>query len=225
VTKTPHDALFKSVFQQPENAAAELQHVLSAEHVSAIDWSTCHSSRVALFATRSAYAEGRPVSRRGSPSATLLLLLLLLLLLSVLGCGRAWPHTDTWYTGAPQGHSSGLSSTPLADERVHEVPAPAQSAAQAQLADEAFVPVGPDELRAWGLRPGAGGEYMYLVRAVKLNDGKFTAATKGGALHIHHRCVGARPVHMTRVEPWSSAPIIPSRRSASRARWSGEPSG
>ena len=40
VTKTPHDALFKSVFQQPENAAAELQHVLSAAHASAIDWST-----------------------------------------------------------------------------------------------------------------------------------------------------------------------------------------
>lgn len=40
VTKTPHDALFKSVFQQPENAAAELQHVLPAEHVAAIDWST-----------------------------------------------------------------------------------------------------------------------------------------------------------------------------------------
>ena len=40
VTKFPHDALFKSVFQQPENAAAELQHVLPAEHVSSIDWST-----------------------------------------------------------------------------------------------------------------------------------------------------------------------------------------
>ena len=40
VTKTPHDALFKSVFQQPENAAAELQHVLPPEHVAAIDWST-----------------------------------------------------------------------------------------------------------------------------------------------------------------------------------------
>ena len=40
VTKTPHDAPFKSVFQQPENAAAELQFVLPAEHVSAIDWST-----------------------------------------------------------------------------------------------------------------------------------------------------------------------------------------
>ncbi len=40
MTKLPHDALFKSVFQQPENAAAELQHVLAAEHVSAIDWST-----------------------------------------------------------------------------------------------------------------------------------------------------------------------------------------
>lgn len=39
-TNTPHDALFKSVFQQPENAAAELQHVLSPEHVSAINWST-----------------------------------------------------------------------------------------------------------------------------------------------------------------------------------------
>ena len=34
VTKTPHDALFKSVFQHPENALAERQHVLSAEHVS-----------------------------------------------------------------------------------------------------------------------------------------------------------------------------------------------
>ena len=40
VTKTPHDALFKSVFQQAENAAAELQHVLGPEHVSALDWST-----------------------------------------------------------------------------------------------------------------------------------------------------------------------------------------
>ena len=40
MTKFPHDALFKSVFQQPENAAAELQHVLSDEHASAIDWST-----------------------------------------------------------------------------------------------------------------------------------------------------------------------------------------
>jgi hypothetical protein len=40
VTRTPHDALFKSVFQQPENAAAELQHVLPAALVSAIDWST-----------------------------------------------------------------------------------------------------------------------------------------------------------------------------------------
>lgn len=40
VTKTPHDALFKSVFQQPENAAAELRHVLPAEHVGAIVWST-----------------------------------------------------------------------------------------------------------------------------------------------------------------------------------------
>ena len=40
VTKTPHDALYKSVFQHPENAAAELRHVLPAEHVAAIDWST-----------------------------------------------------------------------------------------------------------------------------------------------------------------------------------------
>ena len=40
VTKTPHDALFKSVFQQPANAVAELKHVLAPEHVSAIDWST-----------------------------------------------------------------------------------------------------------------------------------------------------------------------------------------
>ena len=40
VTKTPHDALFKSVFQHPENAVTELQHVLAPEPVSAIDWAT-----------------------------------------------------------------------------------------------------------------------------------------------------------------------------------------
>lgn len=40
VSNTPHDALFKSVFQHPENVVAELQHVLAPEHVSAIDWST-----------------------------------------------------------------------------------------------------------------------------------------------------------------------------------------
>lgn len=33
VTGAPHDALFKSVFLQPEDAVAELQHVLSTEHV------------------------------------------------------------------------------------------------------------------------------------------------------------------------------------------------
>ena len=40
VTNIPHDALFKSVFEKPEHAAAELQHVLSGEVVSAIDWSS-----------------------------------------------------------------------------------------------------------------------------------------------------------------------------------------
>ena len=40
MTNKPHDSLFKSVFQQPENAAAELKHVLAPEQVSAIDWST-----------------------------------------------------------------------------------------------------------------------------------------------------------------------------------------
>lgn len=45
VTKTPHDALLESVFQQPENAVAELQHVLAPEHVSAIDWTTLKLKR------------------------------------------------------------------------------------------------------------------------------------------------------------------------------------
>ena len=38
MTNTPHDGLFKSVFQQPAQAAGELQHVLPAEVVAAIDW-------------------------------------------------------------------------------------------------------------------------------------------------------------------------------------------
>ena len=40
MTNTPHDAVFKAVFEQPEHAAAELQHVLSADLVAAIDWSS-----------------------------------------------------------------------------------------------------------------------------------------------------------------------------------------
>ena len=40
MTTTPHDALFKSVFQHPENASAELEHLLAPEFVSTIDWST-----------------------------------------------------------------------------------------------------------------------------------------------------------------------------------------
>ena len=39
-TKTPHDAIFKSVFQEPEHAAAELRHILPGELVSAIRWSS-----------------------------------------------------------------------------------------------------------------------------------------------------------------------------------------
>lgn len=40
MTNTPHDAVFKAVFEQSEHAAAELQHVLSADLVAAIDWSS-----------------------------------------------------------------------------------------------------------------------------------------------------------------------------------------
>lgn len=40
VTSTPHDALFKSVFEQPEHATAELRHILPAPIVAAIRWPT-----------------------------------------------------------------------------------------------------------------------------------------------------------------------------------------
>ncbi len=40
VTKFPHDALFKSVFQNPMHAAAELRYVLAPAVVDAIDWDT-----------------------------------------------------------------------------------------------------------------------------------------------------------------------------------------
>ena len=39
-TKAPHDAIFKSVFQEPEHAAAELRHILPGELASAIQWSS-----------------------------------------------------------------------------------------------------------------------------------------------------------------------------------------
>jgi predicted transposase/invertase (TIGR01784 family) len=39
-TKTPHDAVFKSVFEKPEHAAAELRHILPAELVAAVEWSS-----------------------------------------------------------------------------------------------------------------------------------------------------------------------------------------
>jgi predicted transposase YdaD len=37
-TKTPHDAIFKSVFEKPEHAAAELRHILPPELASALRW-------------------------------------------------------------------------------------------------------------------------------------------------------------------------------------------
>ena len=37
---TPHDALFKQVFSQPDHAVGELRHVLPAAIVDRIDWST-----------------------------------------------------------------------------------------------------------------------------------------------------------------------------------------
>ena len=39
-TKAPHDAIFKSVFQEPKHAAAELRHILPGELASAIQWSS-----------------------------------------------------------------------------------------------------------------------------------------------------------------------------------------
>lgn len=38
MTNSPHDALFKRVFSQPEHAAGELQAILPPELVAAIDW-------------------------------------------------------------------------------------------------------------------------------------------------------------------------------------------
>ena len=40
MTSTPHDALFKAIFGQPEHAAAELQHILPGQLVARIDWSS-----------------------------------------------------------------------------------------------------------------------------------------------------------------------------------------
>ena len=40
MTSTPHDALFKSTFERPEHAAAELRHMLSPKISAAIRWST-----------------------------------------------------------------------------------------------------------------------------------------------------------------------------------------
>ena len=40
MTNAPHDALFKTIFGQPEHAAAELQHILPGHIAARIDWST-----------------------------------------------------------------------------------------------------------------------------------------------------------------------------------------
>lgn len=40
MTSTPHDALFKSTFERPEHAAAQLRHMLPENVSSAVDWST-----------------------------------------------------------------------------------------------------------------------------------------------------------------------------------------
>ncbi|MGH1340374.1 MAG: Rpn family recombination-promoting nuclease/putative transposase [Nannocystales bacterium] len=40
MTNAPHDALFKTIFGQPEHAAAELQHILPGHIAARIDWSS-----------------------------------------------------------------------------------------------------------------------------------------------------------------------------------------
>jgi predicted transposase/invertase (TIGR01784 family) len=40
VTNTPHDALFKAIFGQPEHAAAELQHLLPGGIAARVDWAS-----------------------------------------------------------------------------------------------------------------------------------------------------------------------------------------
>ena len=40
VTSRPHDALFRSAFEHPDDAAGEVRHVLPPGVVEAIDWST-----------------------------------------------------------------------------------------------------------------------------------------------------------------------------------------
>src|SRR5690606_35658178 len=40
MTSSPHDALFKSAFENPQHAAAELRHILPTELTHAIDWSS-----------------------------------------------------------------------------------------------------------------------------------------------------------------------------------------
>ncbi len=40
MTSTPHDSLFKAIFGQPQNAAAELQHVLPGHLAARIDWAS-----------------------------------------------------------------------------------------------------------------------------------------------------------------------------------------
>jgi hypothetical protein len=42
VTPRPHDALFRSAFEHPDHAAAELRHVLPRTITDAIDWPTLH---------------------------------------------------------------------------------------------------------------------------------------------------------------------------------------
>ncbi|MBC8072562.1 MAG: Rpn family recombination-promoting nuclease/putative transposase, partial [Deltaproteobacteria bacterium] len=40
MTSRPHDALFRSAFEQPAHAAGTLRHVLSADLAAAVDWRT-----------------------------------------------------------------------------------------------------------------------------------------------------------------------------------------
>ena len=40
MTVRPHDALFRSAFEDPEHASAELRHVLPEALAVALDWST-----------------------------------------------------------------------------------------------------------------------------------------------------------------------------------------
>jgi hypothetical protein len=137
-------------------------------------------------------------------------------ILVAVGCGsrdrsqedpRAFTSVDPWYSPPP----STADFTPLAEDRFAPVADALQLEAQAALAKTSAKQVSAEEAARLASKRLPAGKEFVLLRAVVLGEDTrgFHIGVSGGAVHVHHGCLGRSPVPMARRALIAVLPSVP----------------